>query len=790
MGRAHGFDGSFWVEDASHPLALGTVVVARRARAARSSAARDRRSARSIRLAGRRRLRAPSAARCCWSTRSSARASGWPPTRSAARSSGLGPVTRVIDAPVVRRARAGGRDAGAVDLRRDREVDLDGAASSRSNRGFLGLEERDEDRRLHAVPGLVRLVHRAAPRTQRARRSAIELEAVDLRASTPLKAGQVDDTPYGGGAGMVIRVDVVEAALAGALRRRPAGAAASQRRVVALAPGGRRLDDALAAELAAEDELTLLCGRYEGFDERVHEQPRDRRGLDRALRPLRRRAGGDGGVRHRAAQAARRARPRGERGGGVVQPGARRRAGVSALHAAVRLARPRRSRRCCCRAITAASASGASSRAGERGADGCREQGTASLRYHSASRGVPPGAAPAFVPPARSRPPLLMSGVIDSIERAQLRRVPVFQAGDRVRVHFQVVEGTRRRTQVFEGVVIKRQGSGARETFTVRKQSFGVGVERTFPLHSPKIEQIEVAARGDVRRAKLYYLRDRVGRGARVRERRWAGADEQAYVEGAMPPDDAPRPGEEELAEAPRPRLRPRRPMATRPRPRQTPADEAAAPSAQAGRRDGRRLRRTPAAERRRRRPTPSAPPRSRVLGRAGGLAEGTWPRVARRQSTRGSLDRAGHDRRRGARARARHPGIPRQAVPDPERVDGADARHRPARARGPRRACGSAIPSSGDIMVFKPPAGARHRSVRRRARRRTRRARARRRSARTRTSSSASSPPAATACKVIDGRVVRERQAPEGGVRAPGRRAAGSATCRARSRSPRATTS
>jgi large subunit ribosomal protein L19 len=143
-----------------------------------------------------------------------------------------------------------------------------------------------------------------------------------------------------------------------------------------------------------------------------------------------------------------------------------------------------------------------------------------------------------------------MSGVIESLERAQLRRVPVFQAGDRVRVHFQVVEGTRRRTQVFEGVVIKRQGNGVRETFTVRKQSFGVGVERTFPLHSPKIEKIEVAARGDVRRAKLYYLRERVGRGARVRERRWTGgAQEQAFVEGAMPPDEVVRPGEEELAE-------------------------------------------------------------------------------------------------------------------------------------------------------------------------------------------------------------------------------------------------
>jgi large subunit ribosomal protein L19 len=146
-----------------------------------------------------------------------------------------------------------------------------------------------------------------------------------------------------------------------------------------------------------------------------------------------------------------------------------------------------------------------------------------------------------------------MSGVIDSIERAQLRRVPSFQAGDRVRVHFQVVEGTRRRTQVFEGIVIKRQGRGVRETFTVRKQSFGVGVERTFPVHSPKIERIEVAARGDVRRAKLYYLRERVGRASRVRERRWTGTEEviePGLVEaGAMPPDDDPRPGEEELGE-------------------------------------------------------------------------------------------------------------------------------------------------------------------------------------------------------------------------------------------------
>jgi large subunit ribosomal protein L19 len=146
-----------------------------------------------------------------------------------------------------------------------------------------------------------------------------------------------------------------------------------------------------------------------------------------------------------------------------------------------------------------------------------------------------------------------MSTVIDTLESAQLRRAPAFAAGDRVRVHFQVVEGTRRRTQVFEGVVIKRQGHGVRETFTVRKQSFGVGVERTFPLHSPKIERIEVAARGDVRRAKLYYLRGRVGKRARVRERRNVAPEEAIErglvnepvavpVEGADHPDAMPEP--------------------------------------------------------------------------------------------------------------------------------------------------------------------------------------------------------------------------------------------------------
>jgi large subunit ribosomal protein L19 len=132
-----------------------------------------------------------------------------------------------------------------------------------------------------------------------------------------------------------------------------------------------------------------------------------------------------------------------------------------------------------------------------------------------------------------------MNRVIESIERRQLRQdLPPFKAGDSVRVHFRVIEGQRRRTQVFEGIVIKRQGAGVHESFTVRKQSFGVGVERTFPLHSPKIDRIEVVAIGDVSRAKLYYLRDKVGKRARVRTK--AGAVlPTAPSPAPMPPADA-----------------------------------------------------------------------------------------------------------------------------------------------------------------------------------------------------------------------------------------------------------
>jgi large subunit ribosomal protein L19 len=144
-----------------------------------------------------------------------------------------------------------------------------------------------------------------------------------------------------------------------------------------------------------------------------------------------------------------------------------------------------------------------------------------------------------------------MSTPIDILERKQLRDdIPRFKAGDTVRVHFKVIEGQRHRIQVFEGIVLKRQGAGARETFTVRKQSFGVGVERTFPLHSPKIEKIEVAAIGDVNRAKLYYLRGKVGKKARIRELRQDGArapkarPEAEVAQSDLPEADAVEPTE------------------------------------------------------------------------------------------------------------------------------------------------------------------------------------------------------------------------------------------------------
>ena len=144
-----------------------------------------------------------------------------------------------------------------------------------------------------------------------------------------------------------------------------------------------------------------------------------------------------------------------------------------------------------------------------------------------------------------------MSKVIQALEQRQLRKdLPQFKAGDTAKVHFRVIEGSRSRIQVFEGTVIKRQGAGVRETFTVRKQSFGVGVERTFPLHSPKIDRIEIVQVGDVNRAKLYYLRKKVGKKARVRAKvqREPVSSARAARAAREPEPEAPSP---DGAEAP-----------------------------------------------------------------------------------------------------------------------------------------------------------------------------------------------------------------------------------------------
>ncbi len=124
--------------------------------------------------------------------------------------------------------------------------------------------------------------------------------------------------------------------------------------------------------------------------------------------------------------------------------------------------------------------------------------------------------------------------VLDAVDAASLRSdIPTFRAGDELKVHVRVIEGSKSRLQVFQGIVIRRQGDGVRETFTIRKVSYGVGVERTFPVHTPVIEKYEVVRRGDVRRAKLYYLRDLRGKAAKIREKR--GAQEEAQAASSQP---------------------------------------------------------------------------------------------------------------------------------------------------------------------------------------------------------------------------------------------------------------
>ncbi len=261
-----------------------------------------------------------------------------------------------------------------------------------------------------------------------AERGLLDLRVHDLRSAATDPHRSVDDAPFGGGAGMVFMPEPVFAAVEKVDPPRP---------LYLLGPAGRRLDQPLAAELAGSAGFSLLCGRYEGVDERVR-----RHLVDGEL------SIGDGAARpDRAARWAH-----------------ARRAG----------------------------------RIGERG-------------WHPVPCPVPRRA------PRRRR----AMNPTDVVDQTSLRDdIPDFAAGDTLKVHVRVVEGNKERVQVFQGVTIRRSGSGIRETFTVRKVSYGVGVERTFPVHSPVIAKIEVVTRGDVRRAKLYYLRDRVGKAAKVKEKR------------------------------------------------------------------------------------------------------------------------------------------------------------------------------------------------------------------------------------------------------------------------------
>ena len=315
---------------------------------------------------------------------------------------------------------------------------------------------------------------------------------MNFREHTQLSGDQVDDTPFGGGAGMVLRVDVLDGALRTHYGVDPV-LLREQRRVIALDAGGRTLDDSLVDELAAEPALTLLCGRYEGFDERIVEHfSSDVVSVGRYVLSggelaamvlcdavLRKRPGALGHERSALEESFSVAldghpeyphytRPAEYRGACEVL--------LSGHHERIEQWRRERSPRAR-RTRRGTRAREAEATPGEA----CRADGSLPLLLALAedSSRVLPGSI-------KARPLSLMSSVIATIERAQLRRVPNFSPGDRVKVHFQVTEGARNRVQVFEGVVIKPPGT-ARAGHAVRKQSFGVGVERFFRVHSPNI---------------------------------------------------------------------------------------------------------------------------------------------------------------------------------------------------------------------------------------------------------------------------------------------------------------
>jgi tRNA (guanine-N1)-methyltransferase/ribosomal protein L19 len=323
------------------------------------------------------------------------------------------------------------------------------------------------------------------------------LETVDIREFARDKHRSVDDTPFGGGPGMVMRPDVVDAAIAAAL-------ADDRGPVVYLSPRGRPLTQAVAHELAARPTLTLLCGRYEGVDERVLEarqveeislgdfvlsggEPAAIALIDAVVRLLPGVVGAPATLEEESF----------ERGLLEYPP----------LYASGRMA--------------------GAQRAGGVALRPSREDQDMAAGAGRSDHAQPPAGFVGALPrrTEHQRGTTTMSTIIQKLEQEQIEKakaagkIPDFAPGDTIRVDVKVIEGTRERVQAFEGVCIARRNAGFNSSFTVRKISYGEGVERVFPLYSPRIAGIELLRRGDVRRAKLYYLRTRRGKAARIAEK-------------------------------------------------------------------------------------------------------------------------------------------------------------------------------------------------------------------------------------------------------------------------------
>ena len=348
----------------------------------------------------------------------------------------------------------------------------------------------------------------------------LDLRVHDLRAHTTDVHRSVDDSPFGGGAGMVLTPEPIFDSVEAADPPRP---------LLYLSPGGRRFDQAWARDLAAGEGFSLLCGRYEGVDERVREHL-----VDGELSVGDYVLGGGEVAAMVVLEAVGRLVP------GVMgnEASADDESFSEGLLEYPHYTRPADFRgwevpevlRSGDHAARGALAAGAG--AGPHGARPARPHrgpGRAQPGGRGPAGRVRPvvGALPILGSPQRCRAHLCSAhGAIamqptDLVDQQSLRTdIPDFGPGDTLKVHVRVVEGTKERVQVFQGNVIGRQGDGLRETFTVRKVSYGVGVERTFPVHTPTVAKIEVVTRGDVRRAKLYYLRDRVGKAAKIKEKR------------------------------------------------------------------------------------------------------------------------------------------------------------------------------------------------------------------------------------------------------------------------------